>query len=113
MERFDIYKGLLGLRAINLAKKTGRSKLEPINLPDVSTTILTEGSVISATTQVNNSTAPSVSLVTAKQLFSDQDMLYCDIHSYEVWVELKISLQSPVKRYKVLLFMKVDRNLTI
>ena len=113
MERFDIYKGLLGLRAINLAKKTGRSKVEPISLPDTPSTITTEGSVISSTTQVNNSGGPPNSHVTAKQLFNDQDMLYCDIHSYEVWVELKIALQSPVKRYKVFLFMKVDRNLTI
>lgn len=41
MERFDIYKGLLGLRAINLSKKTGRSKLEPINLPDLTGIITT------------------------------------------------------------------------
>ena len=31
MERFDIFKGLLGLRAINLVKKANRSgKMEPI-----------------------------------------------------------------------------------
>ena len=56
MERFDVYKGLLGLRAINLAKKTARAKLEALHLESVGT-------------------------ARAKSLFSDQDMLCCDIHS--------------------------------
>ncbi len=110
MERFDIYKGLLGLRAINLTKKTGKSKAEPISLPEH--TSFTESSMISSSI-INNQTLSQTSQVTAKSLFNDQDMLYCDIHSYEVWVELKIALQSPIKRYKVHLFMKVDRKLTV